>query len=535
MDDELILALVVQHFKTKEISVMSLTQNYKFDIVAKEAGGRTTTIAISESTSTIGSSLESETDSVTVIYGENGEGKTALLLDVCRTLSSNTRHHPLGTIWRDAIGGIHLNPGSDQRAIKLTGHGTTKEPRKQRERFGSVFYTTSPFESARRRQLATEGTIDVTPSFGTNSFNGTSLCQATASLPKDIPFIRQAKVQLEIRHILDIEDEIEKFIFALSPFDSERSVSKRSERENTYAKKLQRLGQSLSVRTQSLLAIELLRARLDGPKAAKTLLLDLFSRNSALTGSQAIGRFLSRRKSDKYGRVITPHILRSIENLRRETASKSPTKLMDHARLLGSKSPTEISGLQEAENLGLLRWNFFELSSGQVALLMLFASLSSALEALSANGTKHVAIVIDEGEMFMHPAWQRKYLRDIMKFISRYRKSFKEIHLILATHSLIVAGDTPPNRLFDVKSGKMRNGFAHGPKEILSDIYGVQEFSGYLTENLYEKIIYFFESSKATSITNEEEAKDLINQIASSHLKAHLLEELNRRTQEKHA
>ncbi|PRE81141.1 hypothetical protein C6Q13_26020 [Burkholderia gladioli] len=142
--------------------------------------------------------------------------------------------------------------------------------------------------------------------------------------------------------------------------------------------------------------------------------------------------------------------------------------------------------------------------------------------------------MVDEGEMFMHPAWQRKYLRDLMKFIGHYRASFNEIHLILATHSLIVAGDAPPNRLFDVKSGEMRNGFAYGPKEILTDVYGVDEFSGNMAEALYEKIVTFLRSATPL-IGRENEVKGLIEQIASPRLRHYLLGELQRRRQRLHA
>ena len=194
-----------------------------------------------------------------------------------------------------------------------------------------------------------------------------------------------------------------------------------------------------------------------------------------------------------------------------------------------------LAGIQEAENIGLLRWRFLELSSGQVALLMLFASLGSALAKLSSMSVPYVVLVIDEGEMFMHPAWQRKYLQDVMNFIKYYSEHFKGIHVVMATHSLIVAGDTPPYRLFDVRSGEMRNGFAYGPKEVLTDVYGVEEFAGDLAGQLYDKIVSALRAPHAPTPDHEEEVLALIKQIASPHLKTYLLEELQRLRLRQHA
>ena len=530
-----ILAFVVQHFKTKVISVLALTQEYKFNVVPKARGQRAgPMIEVLGNEENVNSAVRIPVDSLSVIYGENGEGKTTLLLDVCSTLSPYGLERPLGTIWRDKLGSIHLDPGTRLTTLRLTGPMTTDGVIRPKERFGSVFYTTSPFEAARRRQLAADGTVDVTPSFGTNSFNGTSLCRAVGSLPKDIPFIRHVKVQLEIPEDLDIDEEIERLASTMYPVGVANLESKRKPPGLRYVERLRVLALGLSQRTRFLLAIELHRARLDGPKATELLLLDLVGRKEPLVGNQAVGRFLGKHEDRSRWRITTPHILKAVEMFKKTVATESPKELLAYAGLLGSQRSMVIAGLQEAENLGLLRWRFLELSSGQVALLMLFASLSAALEALRSKGIRSVVLVVDEGEMFMHPAWQRKYLDDLMKFIKHYRDSFEEIHLILATHSLIVAGDAPPNRLFDVKSGEMRNSFAYGPKEVLADVYGVEEFSGDIAEALYEKIVAFL-GSTPSPFERETEVKRLIEQIASPKLRNYLLEELQRRRHRQHA
>ncbi len=393
--------------------------------------------------------------------------------------------------------------------------------------FKSIFYTTSPFELARRRELAASGTIDGTPSFVNNSFSGTSLCRAAGALPKDIPFISNAKVQIEFSDLPKLEKEVEEFIEFVFPNDLIVGNSKKNHPSVRYIEKLRALDSVLSSRVRSL-AIELYRARLDGPKEARYLLMQLFDRKETLNGSQAFGRFLSKRESMSRRHVATPRVLKAIEALKKVAKSDSPDKLQSYSELLNVELFSILEELQEVENLGFLRWRFLELSSGQVALLMLFASLAAALEKLRSNGSRYAVLVIDEGEMFMHPAWQRKYLHDLMKFMEYFRAHFDEIHLILATHSLIVAGDAPPNRLFDVKTGNMRNGFAYGPKEVLEDVYGVKEFAGDLAESLYDKIVGFIKGTAEDRSGREAEVRSIIEQIASPQLRTYLLEELDR-------
>ena len=532
MKKPVVLALVARHHKTKAISVLALTQEYTFKVLPRARGARTgPTIEVLAKEHAIVSVPRLPVDSLTVVYGENGEGKTTLLLDVCRTMAPYVGDRPLGIIWRDESGAVRLERGIQQESLSLSEQPTPGDSGAFKEGFRSVFYTTSPFESARRRVLVADGTIDATPSFGTNSFNGTSLCLAAGSLPKDIPFIRSVRVRLEFVEHLDFDDALEKVFATAYGLDIARPASTGLERTPEQMALITDAATGLSPRNKSLLAIEMHRARLDGPKQAEELLLDLLKFSSRRPGNQAVGRLLSARQSRLKWRLSARHIQRALEELKKLAVVDAPKELHAFADLLRDQPGMLVSGLQEAENLGLLRWAFLELSSGQVALLMLFASLSASLESLRSKGTRSVMIVIDEGEMFMHPAWQRKYLQDLMVFIEHFRKHFDELHLILATHSLIVAGDAPPNRLFDVKSGEMRNGFAFGPKEVLTDVYGVEEFAGNMSETLYDKIVAFLRGTEQPVAAREEEVRSLIEQIASPQLRTYLLEELQRRRQ----
>lgn len=534
MAPPIILALAFKRRQGKAPAVLSLTDDYEFTVDgSNHKSSSTTAIKVRKIPHIHSRTSDLPVDSITVVYGENGEGKTALLLDACQSVVKKFYdQRQLSIIWRDESGVIHLDDEGVRKAFRLEGPETSQKKKQFSHKFGAIFYTTSPFESNRRLRLQSSGTIDSTPKSGTASYSGAALCLAAGSLPKNIPFIRRAKIGIDIETSVDIQTEIESVSTFLS---SNHPKGRRSSKFSSLGMALDRLRKDafeLSPRSRTLLAIELRRARLDGAKALDMLLYELSDRKEKpMADNRSISRFLRYHASAYEKRPTANQILSILIKLRRSISATAPKGLSEYARTLRSVSPNISPILQEAERLGLINWKFIELSSGQVALLLLFASLSSALNNFADRNIRSALIAIDEGEMFMHPSWQRQYLRDILNFISRYRRDFDHIHLILATHSLIVAGDTPPNRLFDVKSGSMQNGFALGPKELLDRVYGVKDFSGSMAENLYKIITNFLSQPRSNDSAEAEiEIRSLIDQIASRELREYLLTELHMRT-----
>jgi hypothetical protein len=184
--------------------------------------------------------------------------------------------------------------------------------------------------------------------------------------------------------------------------------------------------------------------------------------------------------------------------------------------------------LHQATHLGLVSWSFRNLSSGQVALLLLFSSLSSVMSRLPPRKTAF--LFIDEGEMFMHPAWQRRYITDLLEFLKKFPEVSSHLNVILSTHSLIVAADAPPNCLFDVKMGDMTNGFGYGPKDFLEQIYRVDEFQGEHAGRLMGALVDYIRNSVTSGISSSE-AFSLVRSVADDRLRIYLTNELARRGQ----
>ncbi|WP_157137711.1 hypothetical protein [Herbaspirillum lusitanum] len=479
-------------------------------------------------------------NSITITFGENGGGKTRLLLNICNTVVRRRGTRPLGILWEENDQ-LFFDPGSNLKNIKFDNgcQVMTRNAPYHEDAFGAAFYTTSPFEMARRRLALTESeAIDVTPSFGAdNPFGGVPLLLAAQALPEDLDFIREMEVQPKVK-TPSLISQIDVYTSYRKPRSTPSEPKIKSVPEDI-RKILRQLPSELNPYLSNTLAIELYRTRLDGKEAAATLLGHLSDSLHSSTDIRADIHTLHKNVADfldSRNRVISSYqIFNSLESARNGSPNglkrKSPFKHYVYDAREWSSDVVE--GLKEAESLGILKWSFLKLSSGQVAMLMLFASLSGALQQLIQNNKKNVILTVDEGEMFMHPAWQRTYLSQLMNFLEHYRGHFNCIHLIVSTHSLIVAGDAPPNRLFNVVSGKMQNGFASPPDELLKKIYQVPDFAGKMAEQRYEKISHYLKNGGPEHEALE--VQRLVDEIASDRLRTYLQDEVIRQMERQNA
>lgn len=530
-----ILAFLIPMDET--VAVLPLTQKYKIKVEEGPDGPGFNILKLQSTPKESAPTGDLPIDSITVVYGENGDGKTRLLLNICHVLGRHKKERPLGVLW-EADSQVFLDPGSFLKHMEYSGDVslTTRQlpmladrlyyGDDRRPSFAPAFYTTSPFEANRRRSLNASATLDVTPEFVTeNQFSGAAFLQSAGALPssKDVPFVATAGVRLRIK-VQSLEWVLREYMS--DPVDRPSKASS-FQLPSGQREFLRRLHNRLDPKVSARLAIEIQRTKHRDAVEARELVSRIVDAANATDLNTAIRDLVdSRRRLDVVHSIDMERVLRSLAGglLETETRRLLPD-IVDTARRWDR--PT-LAVLQEAEILGFLKWSFIDLSSGQVAFLMLFASLARAFEEASERGEENIVLLVDEGEMFMHPKWQRRYLSDLMKFLKPYKERFRKIHLILSTHSLIVAGDAPPFRLFDAKSGEIGNAYAAGPTELLDKIYHVKKFAGEMAESLNLRISKFLR--EGGSKREEQIVRELINHIASEHLKGYFIEELNRRT-----
>lgn len=85
-----------------------------------------------------------------------------------------------------------------------------------------------------------------------------------------------------------------------------------------------------------------------------------------------------------------------------------------------------------------------ELSSGAAALIHQFSSIEMACtNLLSENPYENLVLLIDEGDAFLHLGWQQKYVDYLDKTSALLKRKFRSVQVVLATHSPVLMSDFP--------------------------------------------------------------------------------------------
>lgn len=101
-----------------------------------------------------------------------------------------------------------------------------------------------------------------------------------------------------------------------------------------------------------------------------------------------------------------------------------------------------IEGKQDVFNSSsLISHDWSRLSSGMRAYLNLFSQLHYASEQIR-DSAKSILICIDEGDLYLHPEWQKNFLNDLIWFIPTVFVGPKT-QVILTSHSPFLISDLP--------------------------------------------------------------------------------------------
>lgn len=92
-------------------------------------------------------------------------------------------------------------------------------------------------------------------------------------------------------------------------------------------------------------------------------------------------------------------------------------------------------------NAQLISHDWSQLSSGMRAYLNLFSQLYYLSENIRAS-SKNILICIDEGDLYLHPEWQRKFIKNFIDFVSKTFNGLK-VQVILTSHSPFLISDLP--------------------------------------------------------------------------------------------
>jgi hypothetical protein len=147
----------------------------------------------------------------------------------------------------------------------------------------------------------------------------------------------------------------------------------------------------------------------------------------------------------------------------------------------------------------VFRFGWYGMSAGESALLTLFARIFSFSD-FPYNET--VWLLIDEGDLYLHPEWQRTFFADIHKYLPLFFKD-KKIQLFLTSHSPILISDLPKENIIYLERDK--DGLCNVKiKDNISNTFGANIHSLY-SDSFFLKggLIGEFAKEKITNLITE--------------------------------
>ncbi|PQQ45491.1 hypothetical protein C6A34_19360 [Bacillus thuringiensis] len=179
-----------------------------------------------------------------------------------------------------------------------------------------------------------------------------------------------------------------------------------------------------------------------------------------------------------------------------------------------------------------LNWNL-QLSSGQKAMLDTFSRFYSVAIDINNLADKNILILIDEGELYFHPQWQKSLLKDLLDFFKTIYH--KDIQVILTSNSPFIVSDLPKHNIVFIgeKAGgnsvidalvNKKQTFAANIHTLLSDSFFLEgELIGDFAKEKINWLINILSGDIENIRRNEKKIRKLINLIGEPIIKNKLM------------
>jgi predicted ATPase len=139
------------------------------------------------------------------------------------------------------------------------------------------------------------------------------------------------------------------------------------------------------------------------------------------------------------------------------------------------------------------------MSSGELAVINQFTSIANKLQALAKKGYRKLLLLIDEGDAFLHLEWQRNYVLQLNKTLRELKETngIEIIQLIIASHSPLLATDIPKEYVFSLDKEQHPNFTFASPMHMLFiDSFGTETIGEFATQKINEAYLNFSESKQ---------------------------------------
>lgn len=146
--------------------------------------------------------------------------------------------------------------------------------------------------------------------------------------------------------------------------------------------------------------------------------------------------------------------------------------------------------IQQNETPIKIEWS--NLSSGLQALVEQFSLIDQAIGQAAGKGQLSILLLIDEGDAYLHLDWQRRYVSMLNKFLGglKVKHGLFSLQLIMATHSPLLAADIPGELVTSLDSNGPISSFAAPLEDVIAGAFGsnsLGEFAAGKINEIYKR------------------------------------------------
>lgn len=146
--------------------------------------------------------------------------------------------------------------------------------------------------------------------------------------------------------------------------------------------------------------------------------------------------------------------------------------------------------IETAHKSGLLNIGFDTMSSGQAAIMHQMISISQSIQSLRKTGKRNILLFIDEGDLLLHLSWQREYIALIDKRLNNFKKGrhkLDSLQVIIASHSPMLASDVLRDSITRLDEGTRLPSFGAPIQQIINYSFGTPSI-GVIAQQVIESL-----------------------------------------------
>ncbi|WP_459195672.1 AAA family ATPase [Wukongibacter baidiensis] len=181
-------------------------------------------------------------------------------------------------------------------------------------------------------------------------------------------------------------------------------------------------------------------------------------------------------------------------------------------------------------NVRILEFKWRNLSSGQSALLSMFSRLYYGKNNLKEN----IILLIDEGELYFHPQWQKKLIKYLVDYLPEIYSIKRNIQVILTSNSPFIISDLPKNNIIFLENNSdkcivydgledKKQTFAANIHTLLMDSFFMDNTIGEFAKNKISEVVEILNSDISKIREKKKEIRNTINMIGEPIIKNKLL------------